>query len=263
MTPPYFPAVAPVVPNPVLARARLVEWAMYLYLAVTAADVVATVWRLRLFDRLIAEGATSSTALGALPFSVRDETIEELSGDALDFTVTVGWVLLAAHVLLAVVYLRWQSAARFQAELRSPGWLRTGPAASVWCWFVPVWSFFGPKTVVNDLWKAGTPQEELAAGPPSPPSWLLVWWLAYLAGNVLDLVAGRGEVATVGSARNVEYLPGRVRLSGALRSAAHPPDADHLRPADPAGHRPGADGGLSHLARAGVRDVTVATPVPS
>lgn len=184
-------------------RSRWVGRAMYLYLAVAAVDVAATVWRLFLLNQLLAEGATDTSSLMALPFGVRDETIADLTGPANDLATSVAWAVIVSTVLLAVVYLRWQSLARANAVVVLPDAVRYGGAAAIWCWFVPIWSFFGPKIVINDLWRASDPQLRIP-GTVSPPSWLLGWWLPYLAGTLISRFAGEG-VVSVGGAIVAEY----------------------------------------------------------
>lgn len=171
-----------------------------MYLAVAAADVIMTLWRSVLLNRLLDEGATRGTSLLELPYSVRDETIADLTGTSADLTTWVGFATLASTVLLAVVYLRWQALSRSL----DPGAVRYGAAAAVWCWIVPVWSLFGPKKVVDDLWAASGPQHGPAAVTRAAPGWVTTWWLTFVAGSVIGNVAGRG-VETVGGALNAEY----------------------------------------------------------
>jgi hypothetical protein len=182
------------------ARARFVEWVMYLYLAVLVVDVAATLWRISLLGRLLDEGAAGSTPLMRLPLSVRNETIEDVTTFADGITRYVGWTTLATTVLLAVVYLRWQAMAR----TLDPGAVRYGAAAAVWCWLVPVWSFFGPKKVVDDLWTSSGARHDPGGVTRMVPGWVTVWWLTFLGGSVIGNAAGRG-VETVGGALSAEF----------------------------------------------------------
>ncbi|MEM1415871.1 MAG: DUF4328 domain-containing protein [Myxococcota bacterium] len=93
---------------------------------------------------------------------------------------------LALLVLTGVVFLVWffriyeNLAGLGKQGERSVGW-------AIGAWFVPIVSLFLPYLMMREAWEKSAPREDdLRAAPPL----LAVWWLAFLASNVLSRVAG-------------------------------------------------------------------------
>lgn len=91
---------------------------------------------------------------------------------------TVG--IFASLVLIAtgICWVIWQ----FQVAKQVTGLTRRTPGWHIASWFIPIVSFWFPYQNISDLWKAvGRAQ----------PSWLLAWWLLWLAGGLSSQVSAR------------------------------------------------------------------------
>jgi hypothetical protein len=115
--------------------------------------------------------------------------------DLSTFAVTIASIL--ASLAAGVLWLVWQFrvAKHVDGTRRSAGW-------HVGSWFIPVVSFWFPYQNVSDLWRA--------VGR-ARPSWLIVWWLLFMGGNVIVGAAGRVYY----EAEDLESLRTAMWMSGA------------------------------------------------
>lgn len=121
---------------------------------------------------------------------------------AADQLVTLAGLLeLAAFVAAAALFLRWQVAAHRNLPALGGSAPRTGVAAGVASWFVPVVNLVRPLQVVEDLWRAG----ERGA---RAPALFRVWWIAWLVALVAVLAAWTltGDAADVGERQRIDAL---------------------------------------------------------
>ena len=94
------------------------------------------------------------------------------------------WLRLIALLATAGALLTWVWRARIDAELRDPAGQRLSRAWAIGGWFCPIVQLWYPLVVMEDLWRAGRPDER--------GSLVRYWWYALLAYVVL-LVAIRLE----------------------------------------------------------------------
>ncbi|MFG2822190.1 DUF4328 domain-containing protein [Kitasatospora sp. NPDC048365] len=84
--------------------------------------------------------------------------------------VPVGLVLMVGS---AVLFLRWFSRCRHNAQAFDPAGHRFGPGLAVGGWFIPLANLWIPYRVTLDIWRASGPRGG---------EWLLnAWWVAWLA----------------------------------------------------------------------------------
>ena len=85
---------------------------------------------------------------------------------------------------MAILVIMWLY--RATKNLSALGVLpRYGPGWAIGGWFVPIVSFFIPKKMVNDAWRAGRTDDE-------PPDWLHVWWGLWIVLSLMTNAGGRG-----------------------------------------------------------------------
>lgn len=102
--------------------------------------------------------------------------------DAISPVVAVLWTL--AFLAAGVLWVVWQYRVAKQVEGRT----RRSPAWHAGSWFVPIISVWFPYQNISDLWRA--------VGR-TRPSWLIVWWLLWLASGAVGQVAGRSFLGAV------------------------------------------------------------------
>ena len=202
-----------------LSRARLVGWTMWLCYLSLAAQAAILIWVLRLLDRLESSGVLDGDPSEAARRAGRD-VVDTLNGPVSTTTTVVTVCAFGSVLVTGVATLRWAGLARVIAESSGAVRMRYGPAARVFCWLVPVWNWFGPKQVINDLWTASDPQagHHIDVMESTPPRHLLAWWLPWIVAPVFIWWGGRTAAATsVSSLRLLEYL---LLLSLALSAVA-------------------------------------------
>lgn len=134
-----------------------------------------------------------------------------------DQLVTLATLLeLAALVVAAALFLRWQVAAHRNLSSLGPEEPRVGVRTGVAAWFVPGVNLVLPYRVVADLWRAG------GSGDRVP--WLLrAWWTAWLVALVA-VVASRlalGDAADVAARQRIDALrAAATALSGVAAAFA-------------------------------------------
>jgi hypothetical protein len=118
----------------------------------------------------------------------------------------VGLIQTGVYLATIVFFIRWLYRAYKNVDAVTPGARRYGHGWAIGGWFVPILSLWRPKQVVNDVWRAGTPE-----GRPldAPPGWLLrIWWCAFLITSVLGNIASR--TGTDPDATNEELRSGTI-----------------------------------------------------
>ncbi|MGX5697883.1 DUF4328 domain-containing protein [Agromyces soli] len=92
-------------------------------------------------------------------------------------TIATTIVSMLTSLAAGVLWLIWQFrvAKYVDGTRRSAGW-------HIGSWFIPVVSFWFPYQNVSDLWRA--------VGR-ARPSWLIIWWLLFMGGNVVVGISGR------------------------------------------------------------------------
>jgi Domain of unknown function (DUF4328) len=101
--------------------------------------------------------------------------------------IAMGLTQFAFFVAAAIVFIRWMYRAYRNMAVVAPAERRYGAGWAIGAWFVPIMSWFRPKQMINDIWRAGGRDTQDAQ-----PGWfLLVWWLSFLVGWGLGGVARR------------------------------------------------------------------------
>ncbi|GAA3048737.1 hypothetical protein GCM10020000_31370 [Streptomyces olivoverticillatus] len=84
--------------------------------------------------------------------------------DAASFYSSMNVLYLLSFLATAILWVIWFRRARLNAELFAPGTQRFGSGWAVGAWVTPVVSFWFPKQMANDIYRASAP-----AGPQSAP----------------------------------------------------------------------------------------------
>jgi hypothetical protein len=134
-------------------------------------------------------------AFSAIHYSLLNDalagTIDEGALVASDSRMAaLGVVLLISYGITVVLFLFWFH--RAYKNLRALGIRKLGHKTpmAIFSWFIPIYTWFGPKAIANEIWRGSEPN------PPSHPhAWterhvppLLHWWWALW---LLNLVAGQ------------------------------------------------------------------------
>lgn len=135
---------------------------------------------------LIVSGALSVVTIGVELFGIA-ATTEFLSGrtssvdmlDAYDLisrVVAIVWTLV--FIAAGVLWVIWQ----YRVAKQVVGHVRRSPGWHAGSWFIPVVSLWFPYQNISDLWRAiGRTR----------PSWLIVWWVLWIANSAVSQISAR------------------------------------------------------------------------
>ena len=183
--------------TPLGSRSTAVILALYAKLGACALAIGADIRRI-----LVAEDLEQGRVL-----------VDELL--AADQLVGVATMLeVVAFVVAAALFLGWQVAAHRNLPALGEREPRTGVAAGVAAWFVPVVNLLRPLRVVTDLWRAGERQTR-------PPVLLRVWWVAWLLALVTVVAAWGllGEAVDVADRQRIDALRAAATALSGLAAA--------------------------------------------
>jgi hypothetical protein len=99
-------------------------------------------------------------------------------------------------ILTAIFFIAWLHRAYKNLQPLGVLTLRFGPGWAIGAWFVPIMNLFRPKQIVNDVWRGSDPAAHPVAWRDAPvPFVFAVWWIAYLAAQIVGTVAERSAAA--------------------------------------------------------------------
>jgi Domain of unknown function (DUF4328) len=81
----------------------------------------------------------------------------------------------------AIVFIGWLHAAYRNVDVVAPSERRFGHGWAIGSWFVPFFNLVRPKSIANDVWRAGGKD----AADARPGGLLACWWGAWLLGNFI------------------------------------------------------------------------------
>jgi Domain of unknown function (DUF4328) len=163
---PEVPAVPPRY-QPLAGRAAAATAVFGLLLVLDVVAVGSSLLEVRLLDRLAA-----------------GETVPDSRLEANDTRqMMIGMAQFALFVACIVTFIRWLHRAYANVDAISPPYRRYDTGWAIGAWFVPILNLFRPKQIVNDVWRSGQPPHQ------RPTWWLGLWWLGWLASNVIGRIA--------------------------------------------------------------------------
>ena len=166
MRPPR-PAALPVRYESLGGRAAAATAVFGLLLALDAVAVGSSLLEVQLLDRLAA-----------------GENVTDAQLDANDTRqMMIGLAQFGLFVACVVTFIRWLHRAYRNIDAISPSYRRFDTGWAIGACFVPILNLWRPKQIVNDVWNSGSP-----AGR-RPAFWLMLWWIGWLASNVLGRIA--------------------------------------------------------------------------
>lgn len=120
-------------------------------------------------------------------------------------------LILLSTLLSAIAFLAWLSRSVENAPLLRLGTPPVSPRWAIGWWFVPILSFWKPFGVVRDLYVR-------LGGAAAPVGLVSAWWIAWIAGLILDRVAGAlvDRATTLDAVRSVFVLGIVAELSLAV-----------------------------------------------
>jgi Domain of unknown function (DUF4328) len=137
-------------------------------------------------------------AVEAGEYSGQDATRTAEAIDALSFPVAIAE--LVTYLVAGVAYIAWFRRARANLPRLGAVGLTRGTGWAVGAWFIPFVSFFMPKGIHNDIWRASDPDLPWPAHREAwnripVPALHQAWWAAFVVGNLLDTIGGRMALA--------------------------------------------------------------------
>jgi hypothetical protein len=105
-----------------------------------------------------------------------------------------GFIALAVFVLLfatAIVFIIWIHRLYKNVPSLGMGPLRYGTGWAIGAWFVPIWAFFRPKQIVNDIWRASDNEDGYRSGSfeGRPVHGMInLWWVMFLISARIDRI---------------------------------------------------------------------------
>jgi hypothetical protein len=94
--------------------------------------------------------------------------------------------VILTDVVAAVVFITWLYRLVSDIDRRRPGTLHHGTGWAIGGWFVPIWSWFRPKQVVDDAWRSASPAN---AWTTRSPWWVNGWWAAWVIAQLTFVVS--------------------------------------------------------------------------
>jgi hypothetical protein len=85
-------------------------------------------------------------------------------------------------IATGIVFIVWLHRAYTNLRALGAKKLRFGPGWAIGGWFVPIWSAFRPKQIVNDVWRGSDPELAKSYGniwDRPVPGWWMIWWLLW------------------------------------------------------------------------------------
>jgi hypothetical protein len=179
--PPPSPAATPAVaatatptqvPGPADApkRGALAGWVV----ALLALAGLAAVWS------MVAELHRASLAIKAA-----DEggvSLQQL-GDADDGVASAVGAEIGALLVAGILFIIWLYRLCKRLQAARPDSFRYNVGWAIGGWFVPIWSLFRPKQMVDDAWRAADRWQGVA---PRVPGWVHLWWAAWIVSSLLS-----------------------------------------------------------------------------
>lgn len=103
------------------------------------------------------------------------------------------WTSIAVMVLCAVAYSIFVYGAAKNIQRSNAKGMTDSPGWAVGWSFVPFANLFKPYKVMGDIWVSSHDPVRAAL---SAPAFMLLWWLPYIAGNVISNITDRMMTAT-------------------------------------------------------------------
>lgn len=109
-----------------------------------------------------------------------------------DMDIAVG-AYLTALVLATAGFIGWFYRAYRNLPRRGLSDLRFGPGWAIGGWFVPIWNFFRPKQIANDIWRGSFHEHDDGPSWRDAPVSPLVhwWWGTWIAGSLIAWIGTR------------------------------------------------------------------------
>jgi eukaryotic-like serine/threonine-protein kinase len=177
-SPSSHPAAAPALERP--RRLGSLAWAAYSVLALTLLANLA--------DMVISldYGSTLETQIDD-----RSLTLDE-AYDAEDTYAIAGGGYALSMLAAAIGFLIWFNRAYKNAKGLTRRPLRYGTGWSVGAWFIPIFNFWRPKQIANDVWRAGDSRarDNERWNDLEVSSLVHWWWVFYLLAGFIGGIAG-------------------------------------------------------------------------
>ena len=132
-------------------------------------------------------------------------------------TVTglAGLIEILALVAGAVFFVRWFNLVHRSLDDLSPGVRRHATWWSIGGWFVPIWSLFRPKQILDDMLVCA--HGEGRAHPWWAPTWWGLWLLGSLGGNIAGQAFFNADtVEALRSATVVDAVASAILVAGGV-----------------------------------------------
>jgi hypothetical protein len=128
----------------------------------------------------------------------------------------IGGVSLLVWLVAGIAFISWLYGAYRQIDTIAPGVRRFGHGWAIGSWFIPFFNLVRPKSVVNDVWRAGGKDKVDA----QPGGVLLTWWTLFLLQWLLSISArGYSDASTAEGLRTgtlIGVIGDGVAIAGAL-----------------------------------------------
>ncbi|MET7616393.1 DUF4328 domain-containing protein [Streptomyces sp. NPDC005408] len=109
---------------------------------------------------------------------------------ATSVTDAAGTIQGIAQLATVVAFLVWFQRVRDNAGVFAPDLQRRGPGWATGGWFVPFGNLYIPRAITADIWAASR-LDPYGTGKQEPQTVVNAWWIAWLASNLINPVAGR------------------------------------------------------------------------
>ncbi|WP_307661551.1 DUF4328 domain-containing protein [Streptomyces sp. V1I1] len=134
----------------------------------------------------------TAVPLSRLTATVRDGGFEAYLGEDLERAdVLIGYAGRLQTALMgvtAILFIAWFRRVRFNAGVFAPDLQQRGPGWAVGGWFIPIGNLFIPRGIAANIWAASR-QDPYATRKQEPHTVINIWWIAWLAANLLPQVA--------------------------------------------------------------------------
>jgi hypothetical protein len=130
--------------------------------------------------------------LSRLTATVRDGGFEAYLYEDLEradvLMAYAGRLQMIALGVTAILFIAWFRRVRFNAGVFAPDLQQRGPGWAVGGWFIPIGNLFIPRGIAANIWAASR-QDPYATRKQEPHTVINIWWIAWLASNLLPQIA--------------------------------------------------------------------------
>lgn len=111
-----------------------------------------------------------------------------------DTIITGTQVAMGIYIVGLISFMMWTYRAAGNSRALGAIGMRTSPGWAVGWYFIPILSFWKPYQAAIEIWRASN--APLSASRPETPTYLIIWWITSVLGNIASNIILRFETVS-------------------------------------------------------------------